>query len=94
MKNIFLDFISFFRAKVKQFPDKREGRYNTIYKIKDITLSAFSVFFLQYQKNMEAKEGKSNIQSLFGLEKIPSYNHIRDIMDEMYILFSYLLFFI
>ena len=88
MKNIFSNFINFFRKKAKQFPDKRKGS-NKTYKIEDITLSAFSVFymqspsFLQYQRNMESKEGKSNAQSLFGLDKIPTDNHIRDIMDDV-----------
>jgi len=88
MKNIFSDFINVFRTKAKSFPDKREGA-NTTYKIEDIALSAFSIFymqspsFLQYQRNMESKEGKSNAQSLFGLDKVPSDNHIRDIMDNV-----------
>ena len=89
MKNIFSNFIKFFRKKAKSFPDKRKGRHNTIYKIEDIVLSAFSVFymqspsFLQHQRNMESKEGKSNAQSLFGLDKIPTDNHIRNIMDKV-----------
>lgn len=89
MKSIFTNFINFFRNKAKKFPDKRVGNSNATYKIEDIALSAFSVFhmqspsFLQYQKNMEEKEGKSNAQSLFGLEKIPSDNHIRNIMDNV-----------
>ena len=88
MKNIFSNFISFFRKKAKSFPDKRKGD-NSTYKIEDISLSAFSIFymqspsFLQYQRNMESKEGKSNAQSLFGLDKVPSDNHIRDIMDNV-----------
>ena len=86
MKNIFSDFINFFRQKAKKFPDKRVGK-NTTFKIEDIALSAYSIFhmqspsFLQYQKNMETKEGKSNAKSLFGIEKIPSDNHIRNILD-------------
>ena len=89
MKNIFSDFINFFRSKAKKFPDKREGRGNATYKMEDIVLSAFSIFymqspsFLQYQKNMESKEGKSNAKSLFGIEKIPSDNHIRNILDNV-----------
>ena len=88
MKGVFSDFISFFRNKAKGFPDKRVGS-NAHYTIEDIALSAFSVFymqspsFLQYQKNMQEKEGKSNAQSLFGINKIPSDNHIRDILDNV-----------
>ena len=89
MKNIFSNFISFFRKKAKTFPDNRKGRHNVLYKIEDIALSAFSMFymqspsFLQYQRNMERKEGKSNAQSLFRLDKIATDNHIRDIMDNV-----------
>jgi len=89
MKNIFNNFISFFRNKAKEFPDKRVGNSNVRYSMEDIALSAFSVFhmqsasFLQFQKNMEMKEGKSNAQTLFGLENIPSDNHIRDILDNV-----------
>ena len=32
---------------------------------------------------MEEKEGKSNAQSLFELEEIPSDNHIRDLLDKV-----------
>lgn len=87
MKKIFSNFINFFRKKAKSFPDKRVERDNATYKMEDIALSSFSVFymqspsFLQYQTNMESKEGKSNAQSLFGLNKIPTDNHIRNIMD-------------
>ena len=89
MKNIFSNFINFFRNKAKKFPDKRKGRSNATYKIEDIVLSAFSIFyvqspsFLQYQKNMEKKEGRSNAESLFGVKKVPSDNHIRDILDNV-----------
>ena len=57
--------------------------------MEDIVLSAFSVFhmqspsFLQFQNNMLKKEGKSNAKTLFGIEKIPSDNHIRDILDNI-----------
>ena len=89
MKNVFSKFINFFRNKAKKFPDKRKGRSNATYKIEDIVLSAFSIFyvqspsFLQYQKNMEKKEGRSNAESLFGVKKVPSDNHIRDILDNV-----------
>ena len=88
MKGIFEDFIHFFREEAKNFEDKRVGS-NTHYSIEDITLSAFSVFhmqspsFLQFQKDMDEKEGKSNAQSFFGLKNIPSDNHIRDILDNV-----------
>ena len=88
MGKIFTDFIHYFRNKSKQFPDKREGE-NTSITMEDIVLSAFAIFhmqspsFLQFQTNMMTKEGKSNAQSLFDIEKTPSDNHIRDILDNV-----------
>ncbi len=57
--------------------------------MEDIVLSAYATFhmqspsFLQFQKDMETKEGKSNANSLFGIKRIPSDNHIRDILDNI-----------
>lgn len=74
------------RNTVCSFPDKREGE-NTRYTIEDIALSAFSVFFTQspsflaFQKSMQKIKGMNNAESLFGIGKIPSDNHIRNMLD-------------
>ena len=74
------------RNEIYNFPDKRRGQ-NTQYSIEDIALSAFSLFFTQspsflaFQKSMQKNKGVNNAQSLFGVEKIPSDNHIRDMLD-------------
>ncbi len=39
--------------------------------------------FLEFQRKMEEKEGRNNANSLFGIDKIPSDNHIRDILDSI-----------
>jgi hypothetical protein len=68
------------------FADKRTGD-NTQYSMETIGLSAFSVFFTQspsflaHQKTMEQNKGQSNAQTLFQVEKTPSDNHIRDMLD-------------
>src|SRR5438045_5406969 len=65
------------------FTDGRTGD-NISYSMKDIGLGAFSVFFTQspsflaHQKTMQQSKGKSNAQTLFHLDEIPSANHIRD----------------
>jgi len=70
------------------FPDKRTGK-NLTYSIEDVAMGAFSVFFTQspsflaFQKAMEKTKGKSNAQTMFGMNKIPCDNHIRDILDEV-----------
>ena len=53
----------------------------------DIVLAAFSVFFmqnesfLQHQHLLESEHGRSNCQTLFGMENIPTDNHIRNMLD-------------
>ena len=50
-------------------------------------MAAFSVFFMQspsflaHQRQFEEGHGRSNCASLFGIPKIPSDNHIRDMLD-------------
>jgi hypothetical protein len=68
------------------FPDKRRGA-NTTYGMADIGMAAFSVFFMQspsflaHQRHFAEAHGRSNCASLFGIAKIPSDNHIRDMLD-------------
>jgi hypothetical protein len=40
-----------------------------------------SASFLAFQRALEKGHGRSNCQSLFGIEKIPSDNYIRDMLD-------------
>src|ERR1700746_2928499 len=53
----------------------------------DFGLSAFAMFFLQsasflaFQRRLEKGQGRSNCQTLFGIEKIPSDNYIRKMLD-------------
>lgn len=74
------------RRCLEGFPDKRQG-LNVVYPMADIGMAAFSVFFMQspsflsHQRRFEAGHGRSNCQTLFGLSKIPSDNHIRDMLD-------------
>jgi len=67
-------------------PDRRT-RPNTIYTMRDAALAAFSVFFMQspsflaHQEVLQETKGHSNAASLFGLERIPSDPHIRNLLD-------------
>ena len=78
--------LSFIRAAIDHFPDRRTGS-NTNYSMHDIAMAAFSVFytqnpsFLAHQKAMRESKGKDNAQTLFGIQEIPCDNHIRDILD-------------
>jgi len=66
--------------------DKRTGK-NLTYEMGDIGMAAFSVFFMQspsflaHQRALETGRGRSNCQTLFGMEKIPTDNHVRDMLD-------------
>ena len=41
-----------------------------------------SASFLSFQRLLEKGQGRSNCQILFGIEKIPSDNYVRDMLDE------------
>ncbi len=74
------------RKEFKKLPDKRDKK-RIEYTIEDIATSAFSVFYFQskswldFQRNMFNRVGRSNAKSLFDIDKIPSDNHIRDVLD-------------
>lgn len=69
-----------------RLPDPRRGR-NTRYAMADIAMAALSVFFMQspsflaHQRTLAERHGRSNAHTLFGLERIPCDNHIRQLLD-------------
>jgi hypothetical protein len=83
------DLISALRVTYAGVPDKRRGK-NGQYLMADIGMAAASVFFMQcpsflaHQRHLADGHGhgRSNCQSLFAIEKIPSDNYIRDMLDE------------
>jgi hypothetical protein len=84
----FDNMVKYFRQTIAGFPDRRTGS-NSRYRIEDVALAAFSVFFTQspsflsFQSAMQQTKGKNNAQSLFGITQIPCNKHIRDLMDEV-----------
>ena len=74
------------RGCCHSLPDLRQGG-DARYPMADIGLSAFSLFFLQspsflaHQRRLEEGQGRSNCQTLFGLDRIPSDNHVRALLD-------------
>src|SRR4029453_9780796 len=68
------------------FPDKRTGT-NGSYAMADIGMAAFSLFFTQspsflaFQRRFEEGHGRSNCETLFGMSRIPTDNHIRAMLD-------------
>jgi len=84
--DVFHTLLSHLNAAIESFPDPRRGT-NTQYSIENITLSAFAVFFCQspsflaHQKLMQQIQGKNNARTVFGIQKIPTDNQIRNLLD-------------
>jgi len=82
----FDNLVAKFHHQLEHLPDERTGK-NISYRIADAGLGAFSVFFTQspsflaHQRAMEKSKGRSNAGSLFQIEKIPSDNQIRSLLD-------------
>lgn len=69
-------------------PDPRKGPLREdAYRMADIVLSAFSLFFigspsfLAYQRRLEEGQGRSNCQTLFAITRIPTDATIRQMLD-------------
>jgi hypothetical protein len=68
--------------------DPRQKSNATAYSLRDAVLGGFSAFFMQsdsfldYQRQLHSRHGRDNVQSLFGVEKIPSVEQIRNILDQ------------
>ena len=79
-------YIEALRERCNALPDKRTGS-NGRYSMADIGLAAFSLFFmqcpsfLQHQRLVAERRGQSNLHTLFGLTKIPTDVHIRNMLD-------------
>lgn len=71
------------------FDNQYDGRNQKkcTYKLSDAGLGAFSVFytqsasFLEHQRSLQRRKGKSNASNVFGLEKIPTDTHTRTLLD-------------
>ncbi|MDR2094558.1 MAG: hypothetical protein LBP76_03460 [Treponema sp.] len=67
--------------------DKRKASNGRKYRIQDFLLSAFAVFYFQhpsmlnFQEAMEKERKRNNPRTLFGVEKIPGVDQIRNILD-------------
>lgn len=85
-RGTFTTLLGYLESAIDSFPDHRTGK-NCVYSIRDAALSAFSVFFMQcpsflaHQKLMRSETGDDNAHTIFGVEKIPSDNCIRYLID-------------
>jgi hypothetical protein len=79
--------LALLQKQAEQFPETRTGKNLSFRDIEDVVLSAFSVFYLQHpsflnhQQQMELEQGHNNARALFGIQTIPTANHIKALMD-------------
>jgi hypothetical protein len=89
MKLSFAVMLGFLEQAVTEIKDPRKESNAKRYDLKDVVLSAFSVFymqcesFLEHQCQMQSRKGKDNAQSIFGLKQIPTMLQIRNVMDKV-----------
>ena len=75
-----------FSSAASALPDDRKGK-NKRYTVTDAAASALAAFFFQdpsfraFQQRMENQAQCSNCQTLFGIERIPTDNSIRNLLD-------------
>lgn len=74
---------------IGEISDPRKPSNGTCYSLREIVLGGFSPFFMQnesfleYQRQLDSRQGRNNAQSLFGIEQIPSVEQIRNILDRI-----------
>jgi hypothetical protein len=81
------ELIKYIPEVFSRFPDFRKGAPQSKYTMRDVAVSAFSVFFMQcpsflaHQRDMHQKKGISNLRTLFLVQSIPSDNWVRQLLD-------------
>ena len=82
-----LEHITDCLASVFDAQQDKRAQERCKYQLSDAGLAAFSVFytqspsFLSYQRDMAKRQAKSNAQTIFSLERIPTDTHIRTMLD-------------
>ena len=84
--DVFRTLLSFLSTAIDDFPDVRNGA-NTQYSMHDFAMSAFAVFFCQspsflaFQTLMQQSRGMNNGETMFGIQKLPTDNQVRNMLD-------------
>ena len=74
---------------IEHLDDPRQASNGTKFTLKDLILGAFSAFFMQcpsfleYQRQVHSRHGRDNAQTLFGLDKLPTSNQIKNVLDQI-----------
>jgi len=87
---ILSQMLDVFKENIQKLPDERKNKNNNIkYSMEDIMLTPLSMFYMQspswlsFQKKMETSKGISNMTTIFGVDKIPTDNLVRKMVDEV-----------
>lgn len=79
-------FLSYLYTHFDQLSDYRQGS-NSRYSMGDIGMTAFSIYFFQsssylsHQRLLTEQQGKSNLHTLLGINRLPSDHVVRDQLD-------------
>ena len=88
-RGIFEKLLGLLVAKGDALPDSRKNGRNFRYRLSDVLKCAFAVFFFQhpslldFQRKMQEQRRRSNMETIFGIHKIPGDTQIRNILDEV-----------
>ncbi len=87
---ILCKMLDIFKENIEKIPDERKNKNNNIkYSMEDIMLTPLGMFYMQspswlsFQKKIETSKGISNMTTIFGVNKIPTDNLVRKIVDEV-----------
>jgi hypothetical protein len=81
--------IGAFGLTAGKVPETRKGSNAQVFTIADALKSGLAVFYFQhpslldFQKEMEKKKHRNNLQTLFGVEKSPCTQQIKNIVDDV-----------
>jgi hypothetical protein len=86
-RGIFEKLLTILESKGDTLPDGRHTGHNFRYSLSDAIKCAFGVFFFQYpsmlsfQRKMQEKHRRNNMESIFAVREIPSDTQIRTLLD-------------
>lgn len=84
----FGSLIRFFSSVYLKVPDWRQAA-KTDHSIRDTSVSGVAMMhfqagsLLQFQRQLELKHRRSNLSTMFGVDKVPSDTQMREILDEV-----------
>jgi hypothetical protein len=88
-RGIFEDLLNRLEKKGETLNDNRRTGHNYRYSISDALKCVLAVFFFQhpslldFQRKMQEKSRRNNLESMFGVHQIPSDTQIRTVLDRI-----------